>query len=445
MTDDVLPELLKLVCDEFEKSYAANGIVKQVQKKLEDKSVTYADAYEYAYEIGCMLSDALTKHVTNELLPNGTMYYNIAQRLLQKTLGTNYKLVSELAAGVQKVLNRKAGLTLAALKPDIDQNKVDGLIERLSKGDFENDKFVMGSPIANFTQSVVDDTIAKNVEFHASAGLHPKIVRRYAGNGCKWCANLAGAYDYPVKQEIYRRHDNCRCIVEYFPEDGRGVQNAHTKGWRNESKVECERIRKSKGDNGFRRKDSIQTAAEAEARALGYNPIPTSKAVESLRKEARIWKKDLEDEEIRSINKYTYNGTDDDGNKLFFKINEYLEGRYSPKDEREKEIILRNADNIKAAISKFKLKDDIIVYRNDKLPQELNQRLNKFLSTSAIPKAVIGKVPNVAIIVPRVSNGGYVELIADEAYRKQREFLINSGADLELVKKEAGLYIYKMR
>ena len=124
MTDDVLPELLKLVCDEFEKSYAANGIVKQVQKKLEDKSATYADAYEYAYEVGCMLSDALTKHVTNELLPNGTMYYNIAQRLLQKTLGTNYELVSELAAGVQKVLNRKAGLTLAALKPDIDQTKV---------------------------------------------------------------------------------------------------------------------------------------------------------------------------------------------------------------------------------------------------------------------------------------------------------------------------------
>lgn len=445
MTDDVLPELLKLVCDEFEKSYAANGIVKQVQKKLEDKSATYADAYEYAYEVGCMLSDALTKHVTNELLPNGTMYYNIAQRLLQKTLGTNYKLVSELAAGVQKVLNRKAGLTLAALKPDIDQNKVDGLIERLSKGDFENDKFVMGSPIANFTQSVVDDTIAKNVEFHASAGLQPKIVRRYAGNGCKWCANLAGTYDYPVKQEIYRRHDNCRCIVEYFPEDGRGVQNAHTKGWRNESKVERERIRKSKGDNGFRRKDIIQTVAEVEARALGYNPIPTSKAVEHLRKEAKIWQKDLEDEEIRSINKYTYNGTDDDGKKLFFKINEFLEGRYFPRDEREKEIILRNADNIKAAISKFRLKDDIIVYKNDFYPRDLVGVSYKFTSTSVAPGAVIGKVPNVAIIVPKGSNGGYVELIADEAYRKQREFVINSGADLELVEKEADLYIYKLR
>ncbi len=102
--------------------------------------------------------------------------------------------------------------------------------------------------LQNSEQSVVDDTIAKNVEFHASAGLQPKIVRRYAGNGCKWCVNLAGMYDYPVKQEIYRRHDNCRCIVEYFPGDGRGVQNAHTKEWRNESKVEREQHRQTNAD-----------------------------------------------------------------------------------------------------------------------------------------------------------------------------------------------------
>ena len=114
-------------------------------------------------------------------------------------------------------------------------------------------------------------------------------------------------------------------------------------------------------------------------------------------------------------------------------------------DEREKEIILRNAGFINEGISKFKLKDDIIVYRNDKLPQELNQRLNKFLSTSAIPKAAIGEVPNVAIIVPKGSNGGYVELIADEAYRKQREFVINRKSDLNLLSVQKDMYIYELR
>ena len=106
---------------------------------------------------------------------------------------------------------------------------------------------------------------------------------------------------------------------------------------------------------------------------------------------------------------------------------------------------MRNADNIKAAISKLRLKDDIIVYRNDKLPQELNRRLNKFLSTSAMPKAVIGKVPNVVFIVPRGSNGGYVELIVDEAYRKQRKFVINRKFDLNLLSVQKDMYIYELR
>ena len=106
---------------------------------------------------------------------------------------------------------------------------------------------------------------------------------------------------------------------------------------------------------------------------------------------------------------------------------------------------MRNAGFINKGLSKFKLKDDIIVYRNDFYPRDLVGVSYKFTSTSVAPGAVIGKVPNVAIIVPNGSNGGYVELIADEAYRKQRKFFINSGADLELVKKEAGLYIYKLR
>ena len=106
---------------------------------------------------------------------------------------------------------------------------------------------------------------------------------------------------------------------------------------------------------------------------------------------------------------------------------------------------MRNAGFINEGISKFKLKDDIIVYRNDSYPRDLVGVSYKFTSTSVAPGAVIGKAPNVAIIVPRGSNGGYVELIADEAYRKQREFVINGGADLELVKKVADLYIYKLR
>ena len=62
-------------------------------------------------------------------------------------------------------------------------------------------------------------------------GLRPRVIRRVVANCCRWCGKLAGTYTYPdVPQEVYQRHEYCRCTVEYDPGDGRR-QNVHTKKW----------------------------------------------------------------------------------------------------------------------------------------------------------------------------------------------------------------------
>ena len=58
------------------------------------------------------------------------------------------------------------------------------------------------------------------VLFHAGlrgkAGLRPKIMRTGDAGCCKWCSDFAGEDSYPVKNhDMYRRHPNCRCKVEY--------------------------------------------------------------------------------------------------------------------------------------------------------------------------------------------------------------------------------------
>ena len=68
--------------------------------------------------------------------------------------------------------------------------------------------------------------------------------------------------------------------------------------------------------------------------------------------------------------------------------------------------------------------------------------LGKFISTSVVASATLGKKANVAIIVPKGSNGGYVEMVADEGFKKQREYIINTNANLELLSKIDDLYIY---
>lgn len=94
---------------------------------------------------------------------------------------------------------------------------------------------------------------------------------------------------------------------------------------------------------------------------------------------------------------------------MFEKINVYLENRYDPSNEREEEIILRNAYNIEQALLKNKLEHYIIVYRNDLYPQFLSWSVKKFLSSSITRKGALGKNPNISIIAPKGTCGSYIE------------------------------------
>ena len=190
------------------------------------------DANQYAIEIGEILSKALGASLTNETLPDGKMYYNIAQRVLTDVLGRNYELVSDYTEQVQKNLNSEARIGLTAQVPELNQDRIDGLVNRLaSEESFDDVKWLLDDPIVNFSQSIVDDNIRKNVEFHHKVGLSPKIVRRVVGHPCKWCKSLEGSYNYPeVPKDIYRRHGKCQCTVDYHPGNGK-KQNVHTKRW----------------------------------------------------------------------------------------------------------------------------------------------------------------------------------------------------------------------
>ncbi|HIH7916006.1 TPA: hypothetical protein ACYSWH_000403 [Streptococcus suis] len=232
MNDDILPSLLKEVQDKFEAAYGKSDIISSAFAKLKSKKATYATVNEFAIEIGEILSKALTGSVSSSNLPDGKMYYNIAQRLLTETLGRNYEIISGYAGDVQKLLNDEAKIGLAVQVPDINQERTDGLVNRLSfENHFDDVAWMLGEPIVNFSQNIVDDSIKVNAEFHGKAGLSPQIVRKEGGKCCDWCREVVGVYRYPkVPQDVYRRHNHCRCTVDYHPGNGK-KQNVHSKFW----------------------------------------------------------------------------------------------------------------------------------------------------------------------------------------------------------------------
>lgn len=236
--DDIVPGLLETIQSQFDEKTYNSTKLKKALKRLSDKKANYIDVNDFAIEIGEILADVLGANITTEILPDGKMYFNIADRILNPTMQKNFDLVSGYAGDVQTELNQAAGINLKAQSPVINQDRIDGIINRVSsEADFEAIKWILQEPIVNFTQSVVDDAIKANVEFHAKAGLQPTITRTVRGKACDWCKNLAGTYPYHEEpKSVYQRHDRCRCTVEYNPKDSRGVQDSHTKKWRDPQK-----------------------------------------------------------------------------------------------------------------------------------------------------------------------------------------------------------------
>ena len=100
----------------------------------------------------------------------------------------NYEMAAATSMEVQNLINQANGIGIKAIKPELNQDRIDGIVNVVSgKEYFDDIAYMLGEPIINFTQSVVDDTIRENADFQYEAGLSPKIKRTVTGGCCEWC------------------------------------------------------------------------------------------------------------------------------------------------------------------------------------------------------------------------------------------------------------------
>lgn len=233
MKVDIVPDLLENIQRDFNSKISKSVKLKNIRKSIEAGTATYALANEYAVEVGSILASVFKTHIKSDVLPDGHMYYNIAERILTPTLTENHVIVTRVSAEVQEQLNRSVGLGLKGIEAPVNDHRIDSIINRVVAEEvFDDVAWILQEPIVNYTQSSVDETIKANVDFQGESGLSPKIIRVTDADPCDWCRLLAGTYKYPnVPDGVYARHDRCRCTVEYDPGDARR-QDIWTKEWR---------------------------------------------------------------------------------------------------------------------------------------------------------------------------------------------------------------------
>lgn len=263
---DITPGLLETIKNKFKAKFNESGRISELYKRVRDGTATYQTAQDFATEVGSILADVFRECIHSDILPDGRMYYNIASRIIPPMLENNFDITAEMAKEIQQILNRSAGLGIKAVSPELNQDKVDRIVDIVSGAEkYDEISYMLKDPIINFTQCIVDDAVRANADFQEKAGLSPKIVRTSSGKCCEWCDKLDGVYDYEkvrdTGNDVFRRHRNCICLVELVVD--KRMQNAHTKQWAQKEDIN-RRIQNSLSDGKVLNQYTREQAEELE-------------------------------------------------------------------------------------------------------------------------------------------------------------------------------------
>ena len=228
---DIGEELLRAVRRDFRQELGdKDSKLAKILKRIQDGKGTFHDVALFSKECGAALSEAIAKNVTPDRLPDGQLYYNIANKILRATLKDNYDLVNMVAQAAQEQTDSKLSIHLAPQQAPFPEDRIHKIINGAADQTADSDtiKRRLDSPVRNVTESFYDDFVEENAEFRDEAGLKTYLVRQTNGKCCDWCASLAGRYVYEdAPEDVFAKHDNCTCTAEYITDRYR--ENVHTK------------------------------------------------------------------------------------------------------------------------------------------------------------------------------------------------------------------------
>lgn len=222
MAEDISPQIHEQLISSINQNNARNRKENRIAVDAENGKVDIRSASEYAGMRGQDVADALLE-ISGSDLPNGRMYYNIAEKAVRPVLNDLTEQVLDVADQAIISTNTAAGLGLKAVRPD-ETEKVKGILDLASSRDWDDVKNEVASSTENLARKCVDDSVRENADFQYQAGLDPKIIRTASRGACDWCREVAGTYDYADVSDrgndVFRRHADCNCLVEYEPVKG---------------------------------------------------------------------------------------------------------------------------------------------------------------------------------------------------------------------------------
>lgn len=129
--EDIVPALYKKIEDDYYSRVKKDKSIQSLLKKSESGSGTQDEISLYARELGDCAAKALSEGLQVKNLPDGKIYWNIADRTIKPLFRLVYDQVNSMAFIIQKADDKKNGISIKPIKADFPAERIESIENKI--------------------------------------------------------------------------------------------------------------------------------------------------------------------------------------------------------------------------------------------------------------------------------------------------------------------------
>lgn len=129
--EDIAPKLYEKIEKAFTGKVNRNMDIRAFKEKLRNSQAKPEDVSLYARALGECASAALIENIRQEDLPDGKLYWNIAERTIKPLLEEVHKAVYDAASEIQKQIDSSRNIHLTPIKAEFPEERIRALLNGL--------------------------------------------------------------------------------------------------------------------------------------------------------------------------------------------------------------------------------------------------------------------------------------------------------------------------
>lgn len=127
---DIVPELQKSILADFQSQVEEDYKIQRILSG-EDEKATFADVSKLSARLGEYAADSLKRNLTDETLPDGVLYWNIAKRTIVPLMQEVQKIALDMAVAIQTREDKKAGIGIKPIRPEFNEERIEAVMNKV--------------------------------------------------------------------------------------------------------------------------------------------------------------------------------------------------------------------------------------------------------------------------------------------------------------------------